>query len=95
MSAGSVEIVTSPHQDQDVATVEVVASYFWESVRDQAKVCRILRKDGEIGVGIFVSRMKLLVMVKYAECRACIDSRMAILAWPEKLVAFCNQSDFA
>ena len=57
MSAGSVEIVTSPQQDQGVATVEIVVSYFREDVRDQANVCRILRKDGEIGVGIFVSRM--------------------------------------
>jgi len=59
MSAGSVEIVTSPQQDQDVATVEIVVSYFQEDVRDLAKVCRIFRKDGEVGVGIFVSGNEL------------------------------------
>ncbi|KAF8802647.1 hypothetical protein BYT27DRAFT_7172708 [Phlegmacium glaucopus] len=53
MSAGSVEIVTSPQQGQDVATVEVAVSYFREVIRDQAKVCRILRKDRAVGVGIF------------------------------------------
>ena len=54
-SAGTVDIVTSSEQDQDVVTVEVVVSYFKEDVRDDAKVCRVQRRDGEIGVGIFVS----------------------------------------
>ena len=62
LSCGRVEIVTSPQQDQDVATVQVVVGYFKQDVRDEAKVCYIGRGDGEIGVGIFVSSMKLFVI---------------------------------
>ena len=53
----TIEIVTSPKQDQNVATVRVIVSHSCESARNIAKVCRILRRDGAIGVGIFVSRM--------------------------------------
>ena len=43
---GSIEIMTSPEQAQDVATVQVIVTYFRESARDEAKVCWILRGDG-------------------------------------------------
>lgn len=55
-SGGSVEITTSSEQDQDVVKVEVVVSYVWEDVRNDAKVCQVFADDGGIGVGIFVSR---------------------------------------
>ena len=56
-SGGSVEIATSSEQDQNVVTVEVVASYVREDARNDAKVCKVLSEDGGIGVGIFVSRI--------------------------------------
>jgi len=59
-SAGSVDIVTSSKQDQDVVTVEVVVSYFREDIRDDAKVCRVGRREGEIGVGIFTREWALV-----------------------------------
>ncbi|KAF8161489.1 hypothetical protein B0H34DRAFT_747387 [Crassisporium funariophilum] len=52
-SAGSVDIVTSKEQPHDVATVRVVVNYFRDDIRDEAKVCRISRQEGETGVGIF------------------------------------------
>ena len=56
-SSGSVEIVTSPEQDQDEVTVEVVVSYLREEARNDAKVCQVLTQNGGFGVGIIVSRI--------------------------------------
>jgi len=72
LSHGSVDIVTSPQQDQEIATVEVVVSYLAQDALDEVKVCYIRRRDGEIGVGIFTSeeswlggrKNKLLVEAK-------------------------------
>ncbi|KAF8161544.1 hypothetical protein B0H34DRAFT_857928 [Crassisporium funariophilum] len=52
-SAGSVDVVTSTEQPHDVATVRVVVNYFRDNIRDEAKVGRISRQEGETGVGIF------------------------------------------
>ena len=64
-SGGSVEIATSSKQAQDVVTVEVVISYDREDARNDAKVCNVLplAEDGGIGVGIFVSRIGIFVMM--------------------------------
>ena len=72
--SGSVEIVTSSTHEQDVVTVEINVSYFREDVRNHAQVCRVFRKDGEIGVGIFVSAM--FVMVQGIELRPCLVYRL-------------------
>ena len=63
-SGGSVEIATSSEQDQDVVTVEVVVSYARESARNDAKVCQVIPENGGVGVGIFVSRIGILVMIE-------------------------------
>jgi hypothetical protein len=44
-------------------TVEVVVSYAREEARNDAKVCQVLPEDGGIGVGIFVSRIGIFVMM--------------------------------
>ena len=54
-SSGVLNVVTSPEQAQDTATVRVEVKYFREEIRDLAKVCYITREEGEKGVGIFVS----------------------------------------
>ena len=63
-SGGSVEIATSPEQDPDVVTVEVVVRYGRENARNDAKVCQVLTGDGGFGVGIFVSRIGIFVTIK-------------------------------
>lgn len=54
LSYGLVNVVTSPRQTHDAATVRVVVNYYKKQVRDSARVCLIDRKEGEHGVGIFV-----------------------------------------
>ena len=44
-------------------TVEVVVSYLREDVRNGAKVCQVLKKDGGFGVGIFVSRIGIILVM--------------------------------
>ena len=81
LSHGHVEIVTSPQQDQDIATVQVIVGYFEQDVRDEAKVCYIRRGDGEIGVGIFVSNMKLFVITLNSAGIIYIDPRAVLARW--------------
>ena len=54
-SGGVLNVATSPEQAQDKATVRVEVKYYWEQIRDLAKVCYITREESENGVGIFVS----------------------------------------
>ncbi|KAF8959955.1 hypothetical protein BDZ97DRAFT_1835763 [Flammula alnicola] len=55
LSAGTVDVVTSPQQAPNTATFRVVMNYFREDIRNLAKVCVIRRNEGEStkGVGIF------------------------------------------
>ena len=63
-SGGSVEITTSSEQDQDVVTVEVAVRYIRESALNEAKVCQVLTENGGFGVGIFVSRIGVFVVIE-------------------------------
>ena len=55
LSHGHVEISADGESDSDV-TVDVIFLYHNEDVLDDAKVCYLERRQGEKGVGIFVSR---------------------------------------
>ncbi|KAF6761046.1 hypothetical protein DFP72DRAFT_879920 [Ephemerocybe angulata] len=52
-SGGSVDVVTSANQKQGSATVVVTVKYFHEEMRDAVMVCRVERRKGDSGVGIF------------------------------------------
>lgn len=62
-SGGLVEIATSSEQDKDVVTAEVVVRYLREEVRNDAKVCQVLKEDGGFGVGIFVSGIGIILVM--------------------------------
>ncbi|KAF6747333.1 hypothetical protein DFP72DRAFT_919955 [Ephemerocybe angulata] len=52
-SGGSVDVVTSANQKQGSVTVVVTVKYFHEEMRDAVMVCRVERRKGDSGVGIF------------------------------------------
>lgn len=56
LSAGVVELVTSPNQAKDSVTINVVAEYHREYIRDLAKACLVSRDGNQQGVGLFVSQ---------------------------------------
>ncbi len=56
LSAGVVELVTSPNQAKDSVTINVVAEYHREYVRDLTKACLVSRDGNQQGVGLFVSK---------------------------------------
>ncbi|EAU91888.1 hypothetical protein CC1G_04655 [Coprinopsis cinerea okayama7 len=53
MSAGDANIVTSPSQEKNKASVIVTVRYFEDKIRDLARVCSIVDGEGKRGVGIF------------------------------------------
>lgn len=56
--SGSVEVVTSPNQPHDMATVRVVSYYTREDVYKGCKVSMVHRAAGESGVDVFVGSKK-------------------------------------
>jgi hypothetical protein len=54
-ASGSVDILTSTAQKQDSAAVHVAVYYYHQELRDRVKLCKVSRRAGESGVGIFVS----------------------------------------
>ncbi|KDR75472.1 hypothetical protein GALMADRAFT_483435 [Galerina marginata CBS 339.88] len=52
-SGGAVDITTSSEQAQGSVSFSVVVSYSRQDFRDSSKVCRVVRGNGENGVGIF------------------------------------------
>lgn len=56
LSAGFVELVTSSDQAKDSVTINVIAEYHREYIRDLAKACLVSRDGNQQGVGLFVSQ---------------------------------------
>ncbi|KAJ2930149.1 hypothetical protein H1R20_g6957, partial [Candolleomyces eurysporus] len=55
-ASGRVDILTSTAQKQDSAAVHVTVRYYHQEVRDLVKLCKISRRFGDRGVGIFTPR---------------------------------------
>ncbi|KJA28698.1 hypothetical protein HYPSUDRAFT_61555 [Hypholoma sublateritium FD-334 SS-4] len=53
LSAGLIEFVTSADQPKDSVTVNVIAEYHREYIRDLAKACLVSRDGNQQGVGLF------------------------------------------
>lgn len=60
-ASGSVDILTSPEQNRDSASVHVTVRYYHQEIKDLVKLCKISRRAGDRGVGIFVSRANFLI----------------------------------
>ena len=61
MTHGSFEVTADGDGAQDAAVVEVKFYYYHPQVLDHAKVCSLHRKEGDNGVGIFVSVRIVLI----------------------------------
>ena len=58
-SSGKVNVITSPEQPKETATIDVVAKYRNEGVLDWAKAFLTSRPQNQKGVGIFVSHTRM------------------------------------
>lgn len=50
---GEIEFIASHAKSEDI-TVDIIAYYYQQSVRDRVSICKLNRKDGAEGVGIYV-----------------------------------------
>ncbi|RXW20424.1 hypothetical protein EST38_g5413 [Candolleomyces aberdarensis] len=66
-ASGRVDILTSAAQKQDSAAVHVTVRYYHQEMRDLVKLCKISRRAGDRGVGIFSTRRRSPLRIKNLE----------------------------